>query len=228
MAFTLIELLLATAIFSIVLLAINTVFFSALRLRGAVARSVEKAAPLRQAFGLMRKDLQMAVPPSGMLVGNFRVGTVGVNSGAGQGNGIEFYTASGRIRDTEPWGDVQQVIYVLRDPPNRTTALGRDLYRCVNRNVATTTAQQPEDQWVLGDVEEMQIECYSGTDWRTTWDTSVTDTNVPVAVRVKLYLASQTGSRSSRDRAPYELLVPLPVQQPFVQATEETQEEAVP
>ena len=48
-AFTLIEVLLAVGIFAIVLFAINTVFFSALKLERATNRAVDARAPLNQA-----------------------------------------------------------------------------------------------------------------------------------------------------------------------------------
>src|ERR1051325_566285 len=66
-AFTLLEILLAVAIFSIVLAAISSVFASALRLHISTSRNLEEAAPLDLALNVMRRDLQGAVPPGGAL-----------------------------------------------------------------------------------------------------------------------------------------------------------------
>ena len=75
--FTLIEVLLATAIFSIVLVAINVVFFAALHLRQRTTAAVDGALPLNQALAILRKDLQNTVAPSGTLSGQFRYGLTG-------------------------------------------------------------------------------------------------------------------------------------------------------
>jgi general secretion pathway protein J len=220
--FTLIELLLAVAIFSVVLLAINTVFFSALRLQNAVTRRLDQTVPVQQVLGVLRRDLQMTLPPSGMLASDFRVGAVTTTSGTAQGTGIEFYTSSGRPSDEYPWGDVQKVIYQLRDSAGGDRSAGRELYRSVTRNLLSTLGELPEEQWLLGNVESMEFECYSGTDWRTAWDTSLTETNLPVAVRIRLMMVPEKGTYTPRDRMPYELLVPLMVQYSSFQQTSAT------
>ena len=86
--FTLIEVLLAVGIFAIVLFAINTVFFSALKLERATSQAVDARVPLNQAFAILRRDLQGAVQPmtnSTLLPRNFVAGftTVFVGLGAG-------------------------------------------------------------------------------------------------------------------------------------------------
>src|SRR6266571_3956497 len=63
-AFTLIEVLLAVSVFAIVLIAINTVFYSALRLRATTARVLDQSAPLQQTLIVLRRDLHGAVPRS--------------------------------------------------------------------------------------------------------------------------------------------------------------------
>ncbi|MGH7973578.1 MAG: PulJ/GspJ family protein, partial [Limisphaerales bacterium] len=56
-AFTLIELILAIGIFAIVMVAINTAFFAALRLRQHSSEALEEALPLEHALSLLRQDL---------------------------------------------------------------------------------------------------------------------------------------------------------------------------
>src|SRR5512140_3836512 len=120
-AFTLIEVILAIAIFSIVMVAINTVFFAAVRLREHATEAVERSMPLNRAFNILRRDLQNALPPGGVLAGDFRSGGLsggggGVTSGktsggsqnsgnkgattilgTGQASGIDFFTSTGII-----------------------------------------------------------------------------------------------------------------------------------
>lgn len=209
-AFTLIEVLLAVGIFAIVLLAINTVFFSALRLERATSRMVDARLPLNQAFALLRRDLQGAVPPltnSYLLPRNFSAGGGG-GFGAAAGGSLEFYTDTGTLSDAAPWGDVQKVRYELVPAADSATANGQDLVRVITRNVLANTAATEEEQLLMSDVASLEFLCYDGATWRTTWDTSSVDVGLPQAVRVRLQLATgnQPGQRS---REPLELLVPL-------------------
>jgi type II secretion system protein J len=212
-AFTLIEILLAVGIFAIVLLAMNTVFFSALRLERATSRAVDERLPLNQAFASLRRDLLSAVPPltnSVLLPRNFiSGGSSGMSSG--QAGSLEFYTATGSISDDAPWGDVQKVRYELvasTDPANNR---GQDLVRVVTRNILATTTADEEEQFLVANIESLEFQCYDGSGWRSTWDSSAANAGLPQAVRVRLQLAPENpGGRISRE--PLELLVPIATQ----------------
>src|ERR1044071_8715978 len=77
-AFTLIELILAIGVAAIVLIAVNTVFFSALRLRNATTEMVDDATPIENAITILRRDLMCAVSPipGGIMSGDFKCGDV--------------------------------------------------------------------------------------------------------------------------------------------------------
>lgn len=203
-AFTLIEMLLAIGIMAMVLVAINAVFFAAMRLHDSTTQSVDDALPVQQALATMRKDLENAVPPStnGILSGDFKVG--GVESlGSSLPVDIEMFTTTGVLRDNEPWGEIQKVTYSLRQSSGNSP--GRDLFRSVTRNLLATIPPQPEDQWMMSGVQSIEFSCFDGTQWRNYWDTTVTDTNLPSAIRVRILLAGNNGN-STR---PIEMLVPI-------------------
>src|SRR6266480_4592833 len=67
--FTLLEILLAILVFSIVLAAIHTVFFSAFRLRNKTSEAIERSLPLQQTLAIIKRDLANLVPPGGLLSG---------------------------------------------------------------------------------------------------------------------------------------------------------------
>ena len=211
--FTLIEILLAVSIFAIVLLAMNTVFFSALRLERATRRAVDERLPLNQAFATLRRDLLGAMPPltnSTLLPRNFISGSSGGMS-SGQAGNLEFFTTTGSISDDAPWGDVQKVRYELvasSDPANQR---GQDLVRVVTRNILATTTEDEEEQFLVGNIESLEFQCYDGAGWRSTWDSGTTDAGLPLAVRVRMLLAPENpGGKISRE--PLELLVPIATQ----------------
>ncbi|HLP78833.1 MAG TPA: type II secretion system protein GspJ [Candidatus Paceibacterota bacterium] len=218
LAFTLIELILAIGIMAIVLVAINAVFFSALRLRERSVATVEESLPIQQALAILRRDLQGAMAPSSnaVLAGTFRAGSV-TSIGSSFPLSLEFNTTTGVLRDNEPWGEIQKVGYGLRSSASRNVP-GNDLYRSVTRNLLATITPQPEEQWMMGGVQSMEISCYDGSQWRSDWDTSVTDTNLPTAVRVRILLVGG-GSGTSR---PIEMIVPIDSQSLTNQSTATT------
>jgi type II secretion system protein J len=205
-AFTLIEILLALGVSAIVLAAIGGVFFSAMRLRDRTMMMLDEAAPMQQALALLRRDLKGAVPPGGMMAGSLQSGVVSGNFGQNM-DGIELYTSTGVVRDNAPWGDIQKVTYQLQ-PSANTRALGKDLIRSVTRNLLNTTVEEAEDQWLMGNVQDLRFAYYDGIDWRDTWDSTMGVTNLPNAVRVRIQMADANGPKDI-NQDPIELIVPL-------------------
>lgn len=211
-AFTLIEVLLAVGVFAIVLFAINTVFFSALRLERATNRAVDERLPLNQALAILRRDLQGAVQPmtnSTLLPRDFKSGG-GSGFGAAAGSSLEFYTTTGVISDDAAWGDLQKVRYELVPTTDRTTS-GQELVRIVTRNILANSTAAEAEQTLMSGVESMEFLCYNGSDWRNTWDTAAGDIGLPLAVRVRVQLAASDPA-VKLTREPLELLVPIVTQ----------------
>src|SRR3954451_183422 len=74
-AFTLIEIVLATAIAAVVLIAVQTVFFGALRLRNTTAAQVNTSLLLQRTFSLVESDISGLLLPTTTLTGNSLSGT---------------------------------------------------------------------------------------------------------------------------------------------------------
>ena len=224
--FTLIELLLGVAIFAIVLMAINTVFYSGLRLERSTTRALDERTTLNQALAMLRRDLQGAAPPNsnGVFLCDFRSGaslggSLGGSMGAAKGSSLEFCTTTGVIKDADsmgnllPWGDLQRVRYELVQPADRLTR-GLDLVRVVTRNLLPTTTEEVDTQWLMSHVESLEFLTYDGSSWRESWDTTMGDVGLPLAVRARVMLANTNSPSGSYafNREPLELLVPLMVQ----------------
>lgn len=195
-AFTLMEVMLALAVTAIVLVAINAVFFTAMHLRESATYAVEESLPIEQTLSTLRRDLEGAMAPAtdGILSGDFKVGDVS-SVGLNQPVDIELYTTTGALHENEPWSEVQKVTYELRPSGDRSVP-GNDLIRSVTRNLLATVTPQPDDRWMMGGVQSIEFSCYDGSQWRTYWDTTSTDTNLPSAVRVTLRLAGDNSSRT--------------------------------
>jgi type II secretion system protein J len=220
-AFTLIEVILALGIFALVLVSISTAFFAALRLRQKTSERIEEGLPLTHALSVLRRDLQNTLPPGGVLAGDFRSGNGGAGGSSSsstaranrglstsQNVGLDFFTSTGRLSDSQPWGDIQEVNYQLQEPADRAHAYGRDLVRTVTRNLLATATQATDVQRLVGNVEDLQFLYFDGTQWRDSWDTSAGDTGLPAAVRVRIQLASSDGP-TLRGVQPLEMVVLL-------------------
>lgn len=188
--FTLIELLIAMTIFAVVLAAINTVFFGAMRLWQKTADSSQRALPEQQALATLRRDLAGIVVPGGTFAGvlNSSATIEGINQ---QDVGTEIFTTSGTLRSTQPWGDIQRVTYVLRDSTNRTSAAGRDLVRVVKRNPLPVLEAEAEEQWMMSGVERIDFSFYDGSNWRISWNSTNEVTPLPKAIRVEITVAQE-------------------------------------
>jgi type II secretion system protein J len=208
--FTLVEMILAVGVAALVMAVVGGVFFTALHMREVTQAAVAEAGPVDQALAIMRRDLQCAVTPTNgttkILSGDFRVGTL-TSPGISQPVAIEMFTATGALRESAPWGDIQKVTYELRDPSDRNEP-GKDLYRTVTRNIMATTLPDVDDQWMLGGVQSLQFSCFDGSEWSDVWDTTgvmSVNTNLPIAVRVRIQLAGNNPANT----APIEMVVPI-------------------
>lgn len=201
--FTLLEMLLATAVGAVVLLAIHAVFFGALRLRHRSAQSIEDSLVWQRALMILNRDLANLVPPGGVLSGALQTaGTLNLQVGQ---VGPEFRTATAELGEFEPWGEVQRVAYLLVESTNGTA--GRTLVRSVIRNLLTSSFEVSEQEVLVDQVENLAFLFHDGSQWRADWDSTTEATPLPRAIKVELQRAA-AGS-GVEPPAIIELVVPL-------------------
>jgi len=201
-AFTLLEVLLALAIAAIVLAALNTVFFSAMRMRATTTAMVQTVLPSDRAISVMKADLA-GIVPVGVMAGPMGSDIAGV--GMTQPAALEIYTSTGVLSADAPWGPIQKIDYSLQDPTNKFTSNGKDLVRGVTRNLLAVTPPAPDQHVLLGDVQRLRFSYYDGTNWNESW--SAVLSNTPVAIRVSIDF---TPSRSDLPTSPpVQFVVPI-------------------
>lgn len=206
-AFTLVEVLIATAIFAVVVAAMNGVFYSAMRLRSKTTDVLERSGVAQHATTILRRDLRSVMAPGGVLAGPIRWGGA---SGQEQAERLELYCASGVMRPGEPWPDLQRVDYYLAASLQSTNLFGKDLIRAITRNLLADPQAAPDEQVLLSGVSSMQLAFYDGTQWQESWDSTTQDPAVPRAIRCRIDFA---GDRlSGLSNSPIQLVIPLVVQ----------------
>ena len=193
-AFTLIEVLFATVAFAIVLAAINTVFYGALRMRERSDVRFKTISPQFQALEIIKQDLRATFYSEGFRADQFWCEpSTGLSVAADQ---LQFFTTTGTTSELTPWPDVQQIEYYLAptlDPRKNPQTL--DLVRAVTRNFLITTVQPPVEQRLASGITGFQLSFYDGEIWQETWDSEIQDPVLPKAVQIYLEFAPTNQSR---------------------------------
>jgi hypothetical protein len=177
---------------------------------------LESSVMLQHCLTLIQSDLQGIAVPGGTYTGTFKTDTIGGTSQWGKPAGPELRTTTGRINDSEPWGDIQKVAYYLRQPTNSLGSVGFDLFRVITRNLAPSLDEDAQEQWILSGVDRLDWEFYDGSTWKTTWDPTVDTAALPKAIRVQLVVyepqenpEATTSIAQRQTRSPIELVVPI-------------------
>jgi general secretion pathway protein J len=230
--FTLLELIIAMAVGAVVLLVIQTTFFSALRLHNTTHERIDTDLMMQRALGIIRRDfaglmLPTATTTTTMLAGQFQTenfSSVGENHG--ERVTPDMCTTTGRIDGYNPFSEVQRVALYLAQG---TTAEGgnsntKNLVRVVTRNLLPVQeTDEGEEQVLLEGVLSATASFYDGTAWTDTWDSEATST-LPRAIKLSIVMAPAATSTATPQ--PIDLVVPV-----FVRTTtseREDQEAATP
>jgi type II secretion system protein J len=186
--FTLLEVLASMAMTAVMLAALQSVFYTAIRARERTYERIEAGQPNHYVIELLKRDLVCAAPPSGILAGPF-VGETEELSDA-RLDTLEFCTASGVVDEENPWGDVQKLLYSLEEPEedeDGEETPGWELVRSITRNLLPLTEEEePEEQRLLSGVNSFQLEYYDGDAWTDQWDSTTVENETPVAMKVRI------------------------------------------
>jgi type II secretion system protein J len=230
--FTLLELLLATAIGAIVLLVINATFFAALRLHNATHDKIDDDLVVQRTLGIVRRDLAgIMLPANPQATTNTLSGQLSSDSNATNtlDTGSEritpdIYTSSGRIDGWSTFADVQSVSYYLS--PAADGGPNKDLVRVVTRNLLAAIEPVTENQTLLTGVRSAAISFFDGEYWADSWDT-ITSGTLPSAIKFSLVVAPRENATARTDPAPIELIVPVLVKTSATQQQEDAAAAAV-
>lgn len=217
MGFTLLEILTATLMFSIIMGALYSVFHGALRMREKAYKTFEKGLPRTYVASVIRKDL-LSLLPSGGLFSGALIGENEEENGIRR-DSIEFYTSSGIVTDASPWGDIRHVKYALA-APTETSATRRDrseslavadLVRTVTDNLLQSEEEIPREERLLHGVQSLEIGYYDGEYWQDSWD-GTTQTDETVEAVSMLISFDPLSATETQPDLPIRLVVPLVIE----------------
>ena len=207
-AFTLLELLIATAVGAIVLLVVQTTFFGALKLHHTTHARLDADLMLQRALGIVRRDFAGLMLPGGTLSGQLQTTVFSSSLGDTFGERIspDFITNSGKIDGWNPFSEVQRVAYFLAPAADNSGA--KDLVRVVQRNLLPVQDEPGLPQIILHGVQEADVSFYDGTAWTDAWDSEASAT-LPTGLKFRLTLLPP--DRSQATNAAFEVVVPVVV-----------------
>ncbi len=206
--FTLIEILVATLAFAVLLAALHSVFFSALRLRRDAELRIQSVQSHHQVAQLIERDLRNGILTGGLLAES--VLGESETKGRGRADRLELVASTGSVDDAYPFGDLQRIEYFVMDDTGWTNRDGRVLARAVERNLLATVREEPEPQILLRNVESFEVAYYDGSSWVTTWDSTVQEDIPPAAIRVLVRFVEDPTRRQPRP-LPIEIVAPWSV-----------------
>jgi general secretion pathway protein J len=216
--FTLLELLIATAVGAVVLIVIQTTFFGALRLHNTTHERIDSDLVLHRSLSIIRRDFSGLMMPGGTLAGQLQTTNFSsLNEGSyGERVTPEIYTNSGKIDGWNPFSEVQMVAYYLAGAAGDND--GKDLVRVVTRNLLPVQDSVPEEQILLHGVESATLAFYDGSGWVDNWDSTETSM-LPRALKLSITMKRQ--ERGLPASPPIELTVPIMVTTRASQQAEE-------
>jgi prepilin-type N-terminal cleavage/methylation domain-containing protein len=200
--FTLLEIILASAIMAVIALSVFSAFRIAYQARDRALGAVGPARAGEIAMDMIRRDLESALPPKGVLSREFlgdegpevpgtsavRFYAIGSNPNLSQDNNNSRYGASmtGSRQQQNPMaasGSIERVDLIVRSIGGEPA-----LVRSVTRNLLSSTEPPPEDEVLCRGVTGFRVRYFDGYQWSETWDSTQYDNVLPLAVEVSIEL----------------------------------------
>ncbi len=220
------EVMFATMAFALILLVMQMTFSGALGLRNRMQKRVDQQAALTLAMSIMKRDLENMIVTGGLMAEGIFCGEMG--SPDMPNDQLEFYSTTAVVSDQLPWGDVQKVGYLLGVDPMQTvtTNLGQALMRMsLNTLPLEANEEAPVETLMLDNVRSLQFEFFDGLEWLQTWDSTVNEPAVPLAVRAMVEVFTDNPNPTGRQTRIWEVLVPILTIKPPSEEEEGEEEE---
>ena len=185
-AFTLLEMLLATAMMALLAGSLYAGLAVAFKARRSASAAVDPVRTCTLAMNLLGEDLQSAIASGGLLAGTF-LGEPGTDASGRAADALTFTCVASDIAPSEGVGDVEQVQFACQPSEDGS---GQVLVRQVTTNLLSPQEVEPRQEVLCRGVFAFTLAYFDGTDWTETWDSGAAENPLPAAVEVTLQLES--------------------------------------
>jgi prepilin-type N-terminal cleavage/methylation domain-containing protein len=185
-AFTLFEMLVATAIMAVLAGSLYATLHVAFRARRTATSAVAEVRQVGLALELVRTDIRAAVVPRGILAGAF-VGEQGTNAFGRPADTLLLHCTAPASQPCEGVGDIRLVELLCAQDDDGTTAL----IRRVTTNLLRPTVGELDEEILCRNVYAFALRYFDGLDWLDNWDSTTQDNQLPAAIELTLQLNSR-------------------------------------
>jgi len=203
-AFTLLEMLVALALMGILAGSLYRSFSVGVRSRSRAEAAIAPARAATLALEPLHRGVQSALPPSGILAGAFIGQDAEADVSAEDADSLSFFAMiEGAMQDSSV---IRKVEFSATSGDDGTLTLVR---RVTTNLLAPETPQTVEDV-LCRNVISFNLRYYDGVEWLDSWDSTVRDNTLPLAVEATIAIR-RTDSASADEQA-YQIIrvFPLP------------------
>ena len=198
--FTFLELILAMAMVSMLALSLYASLRIGFRAKASAERAIGPSRAAEVATSLLCRDLESALPPTGILAGPF-IGQVLTDGGATNST-LEFYCIGQGPDHPDPtgWGGIRRIELGVTTLPDGTPNV---LVRRITSNLLAPVEVEPDQEVICRGVRVFSLQYWDGTMWQDNWDSTQLNNILPMAVQLTLAIdwpAQRT--RTSADTTP--------------------------
>lgn len=206
--FTLLEIVLASTAAALILIAVYSIFFRAVRMRDDATERTREARLRARAVSMIRNDLRNGFLSGGILAASLEGGVE--NSRSSFPGHLRFTTTSAHTSPEELAADVQEVEYYVATDPDAVSRNAGVLVRAVDHDLLTPLRTATEPERVLNNVASLEVSFFDGSAWTSSWAVSAEELTVPKAVRVRIVQGPPEGKAPVLP--PLEIVVPWTVE----------------
>jgi type II secretion system protein J len=190
--FTLLELILAMAMISMLAVSLYATLRVAFKARDSATAGIAPMRSTNIALDLLGQDLESALPPTGLLAGAFLAQHLGDVQNSQ--DTVEFYciSSSDSLDAPNSAGFRKIDVGLIQSPDGK----GYLLVRRITNNLLSPQEVVPEDEILCRNVRSFALRYYDGAQWYEEWDSTQMGDLLPLAVQVDLQIQTGTDSQA--------------------------------
>ena len=188
-AFTLLELLVATAMTAVLAGSLYATLHVSFKARRSALAAVEHVRAAELAVEMVRADVESAVVPRGILAGTF-LGEDATDAVGQPSDTLVLHCMADGGQATEGTGDIRKVEFACAADSDGE---GMVLVRRLTLNLLATKVEDPAEEVLCRSVRSFGLRYFDGTEWLDDWDSGTEDNALPLAVEVTLELVGRRG-----------------------------------
>lgn len=180
--FTLLEMLVALVLMSVIAGALYSSLHIAFKARESASAVLEPVRRAELTITLIRRDIECALPPTGLLAAEF-VGEDATDAGGRDADTLLLHSSAGVPVEGRVASDIRRV--ELSCEPSESGEGNLIVRRTTTRLLAPETPE-PVEEVLCRNVEAFDLRYFDGSGWMESWNSSGSGNALPEAVEVTI------------------------------------------